>query len=235
MSEHDIFREVDEDLRREELAKLWDKYGIFALLGAALIVVTVGAYSFFDWWQTRISSDNGTAFYQATQLVKDGKDSEALAAYGKFAAEAPAGYRVLANLEVAALKVKEGNKAEAVALYDQISKSAEDAVLKNYATLQAATLRSDEADLKEMTDRLQGLNAANNPWRHSARELLGLAAFRSGDVAESEKLFGLILLDSQTPVAMRQRAQIMLSLLMKAPSKDASTGKDAAGKDTATQ
>lgn len=235
MSEHDIFREVDEDLRREEFAKLWDRYGVFVLLCAALIVITVGAYQFFQWRQNSISSENGKAFYQAAQLVKDGKDSEALAAYGTLAAQAPEGYRVLANLEIAALKVKEGKKAEAVALYDQVGKSAQDAVLKNYATLQAAALRSDEADLKEMTDRLQGLNTANNPWRHSARELLGLVAFRSGNVAESEKFFGQIRLDTQTPDEMRKRAENMLSLLVKVPAKDASTGKDAADKNTATQ
>ena len=228
MSNEDIFREVDEDLRREEIAKLWDKYGVFALIGAVCIVLAVAVFKAYGWWEAKQITENGTAFHQATGLVAASKNTEALAALDKLVKEAPAGYRMLAGLEVAALHTKEGRKAEAVAVYDRMAAGSGDATLKDFARLQAAALRLDDADAKEISGRLEGLNADTNPWRYSARELLGLAAFRSGNTVESEKLFVQILSDPFAPAEIRKRAQIMLTLLVKAPVPGKTGAKGAA-------
>jgi hypothetical protein len=228
MSEDDnIFREVDQDLRREELAKLWDKYGIFVLLGAFLIVAVIGGYNAYGWWLEKQSETYGTAFYQASQLAATNENSKALAAFEKLSKEAPTGYRLLADLRIASLTAKEGRKAEAVALFEKIAQKNEDATLRDYAILQAVVLRSDEATPQEMKQRLKGLNAANNPWRYSAKELLGLVAFRSGDTTESQKLFKQIQFDEKAPHQMRIRAGIILSLLAKTSDSDDSADKKA--------
>ncbi|MEJ2118656.1 MAG: hypothetical protein P8Y36_12505, partial [Alphaproteobacteria bacterium] len=108
----------------------------------------------------------------------------------------------------------------------------------DFAKIQAATLLVDEADAKEISRRVEGLNIDTNPWRYSARELLGLAAFRSGKLAESEKLFGQLVSDPSTPPEINKRAEVILSLIVKsetpATAKDESAPKEAA-KQQATQ
>lgn len=220
MSENDnIFREVDEDLRREQIAAMWDKYGVFILVGAALIIVVVGGYNVYNWWAAKRAAENGQAYYQATRLIDEKKGAEAIDALGKLASDAGGGYRTLSELRIAAAKAQDGHKSEAVALYEKIAQSGGDPILRDFATLQAATLRVDDADLKEMKERLSGLITDTNPWRYSAKELLGLAAFRSGDMGESEKIFGQILSDPTVPAEMRKRAEIMLALLVKTPKQ----------------
>jgi hypothetical protein len=228
MSEQDIFREVDEDLRREEIAKLWDKYGVLALIGAACIILAVGAYKGYGWWENKRATETGTAFHQAIELAGANKNADALTALGALAKTAPGGYRILASLEAAAVHVKEGRKGEAISLYETVAAGPGDATLKDFARLQAAALRLDDADAKEIASRLEGLNADNNPWRYSARELLGLAAFRSNNLVESEKLFGQILSDPFAPAELRKRAQIMLALLVKVTAPGKTGDKDAA-------
>jgi hypothetical protein len=232
MSEDNIFREVDEDLRREQIAAMWDKYGVYVLATAALIVVVVGGYNAYKWWQNKVASENGQAYYEATQLLDEKKGPEAVDALAKIAQNATGGYRTLARLQTAAAEAKAGRKADAVKLYEAIGESGADPMLRDYAKLQAATLRLDDADEAEMKQRLSGLNTDTNPWRYSAKELLGLSAFRSGNTGESEKIFNQILGDPSAPAESRRRAEIMLALLVKAP-KQASAAP--AGRTSQTQ
>ena len=234
MSDSDnIFREVDEDLRREQMAKIWDKYGVYIFACAALIIVVVAGYNGYKWWDNKRSAEGGTAFYEATRLIDEKKPAEAIDALTKLASTGSSGYKTLAQLRIAATKVQDGHKSEAIALYDQIAQSGVDPILRDFSKLQAASLRLDDADQKEIKDRVAGLNTDTNPWRYSAKELLGLAAFRSGDMSESEKVFGQILSDSGAPAEMRKRAEIMLALLVKAPKQ--SDAAPAAQKDSQTQ
>jgi hypothetical protein len=217
MSDDNIFREVDEDLRREQMTALLDKYGVYLLIGAAVIIVIVGGYNGYRWWSVKQAAENGAVYYRAAQLAQDKKPPEAIAAFSKIAAERSGGYRTLAELEIAALHAQEGRKVDAVAMYDHVAQTGADATLRDFARIQAAALRLDDADRAEMVKRLDGLNNANNPWRYSARELLALAAFRSGDTSESEKMFTQILTDGGAPAELRGRAEAMLALLVKTP------------------
>jgi hypothetical protein len=238
MSDSDnIFREVEEDLRREQLAKLWDRYGVYILGVAAFIVLFVGAFKGYQWHLARQAAENGAAFVEASALGDDKKYTEARDALAKLGRDGPAAYRVLARLEQAGLHVKEGRKAEAVALFDEVAGDpAADGILKDFAKVQGAALRLDEAEPAEIARRLDKLDADTNPWRYSARELLALSAYRSGNAAESEKLFTQILGDLFAPAEMRRRAESMLALLVKTsagngtqngaaknPAKDAAT------------
>jgi hypothetical protein len=228
-----IFREVDEEMRRAQLAAMWDKYGIYAMIAAGLIIAVAGGYNLNLWWQEKQAAENGQAYYRASELLADKKNAEALAAFGKLAKDGTSGYETLANLRLAAIHAEEGRKAEAVALYDTIAASGGDAVLRDFARLAAATIRVDEADYGEMQKRLDGLNKDTNAWRYSARELLALAAFRSGNSSESEKLYSEILGDPSAPAELRKRAEAMLALLVKA-SKQASSSAPG-DKDARTQ
>ena len=219
MSDDNIFREVDEDLRREQLAALWDKYGVYVLIGAALIIAVVAGYNAYHWWSERRAAQTGEAFYQASQLVDENKRVEALDAFGKLANSGGDGYRTLADLEIAAIYAREGRKKEAIELYEKVATDGADPILRDFATLQAATLRLDEADPGEIQKRVAGLNTDTNPWRYSAQELLGLAAFRSGNMAELEKVFSQLIGDPSAPAEIRRRAETILALLVKAPNK----------------
>jgi hypothetical protein len=241
MSDSDnIFREVEEDLRREQIVRMWDKYGVYILAAAVAVILFVGAFNGYRWYQSKQAMENGALFDQASRQVEEQKYGDAQAALAKLAQNAPGGYRVLSKLELAAINAKEGKKAEAVALYDEVSgDNGADGVLKDFAKVQAAALRVDDADQAEITRRLGGIDADSNPWRYSARELLALSAYRSGNVAESEKLFTRILSDPFAPAEMRKRAESMLALLVKT-SSGASAQTDtsqapAPQKDAATQ
>jgi len=47
----DIFHEVDEEVRREQLKKLWDRYGNYVVAAAFLLVAAVAAWRGYMWWE----------------------------------------------------------------------------------------------------------------------------------------------------------------------------------------
>jgi len=224
MSDDSIFREVDEAIRHDQLKTLWNKYGIILVSGAFLIIASVSGYKGWVYWQGEQAKTTGARFVGGLTQVEDGKTADALEVFKSISNDAPSGYRTLADFELAALHMKEGKKDEALRIYDELaSQSGIGAVLQGFAKIQAASLSLDIKPFAELETRLNGLLKSENSWRHSARELLGLSAYKAGDIKVAERFFNVILSDQQTPVNMRRRAEMMLSLMVQSGG-DASDG-----------
>jgi hypothetical protein len=208
-----LLREVDEELRREQLEKLWEKYGNYILAGAAVIVLIVGGWKI---WETRAiaAAEAGGARYEAAlSLAKAGKADEADKALSELAKEGGGGYGTLSKLSLAGNYLKAGKNADALALFDEIAQNSSDSLLSEFATLQAAALKVGDADFTEMQNRLNGLVMEGGPWRSAATELLGIAAYKAGKNDEASKYFTQLLGDSKTTTDMAERANMMLSVI----------------------
>jgi len=213
MSEGDIFREVEADLRREQLARYWHKYGIYVVASVLAIVLGVGGYQAWTWWQASRAASHGTDFIQASRLQSQDETDKAAQTFSALAEDGSAGYSALAQLRLAAISAAKGEKDAAVSAYDEVAKNANDSMLRDFARIQAATLLVDEAKPAEIEKRLEGMLETSNPWRHSAREMLALAAFRADQHDKARSLYQELLSDSETPAPMRRRAQMTLSLI----------------------
>ncbi len=224
MSDRDFFREVDEAVRQDRYKQLWDQYGVYVLGAAAAVVVGVAGYKGWIFWQEKRAGDAGAQFSQALRLEESADAAQAREILTTLAARGPEGYRVLARFQLAAAKAKEGETDQAVADYDALAKDpAVDPILRDHATLQAASLRLDKADYAEMEQRLKGLIDSGSAWRFSAQELLGLSAYRLKDMQEAEKQFSALLGNETTPPNMRERATMMLALIVGAAQASSTT------------
>ena len=211
----DIFQEVDEEVRREQLKKLWERYGGYVIAACIVVVIGVGAWRGYEWWQAKQAAQSGAAFEQAVTLAEQGKHQDAATAFAKLAADGTAGYRVLARLREAAELAATDRKA-AVAGYDAIA--ADNRVgqtIQDLAAVRAGFLLVDSAPYAEVLQRLEPAAAADRPFRHSARELLALSAWKAGDMAAARRWTETIISDPQTPAGPRRRAE-MLGVLIAA-------------------
>ena len=209
----DIFQEVDEEVRRERLIKLWQRYGNLIIALCILIVAAVGGWRGYEWWQTRKAAESGAAFEAAVRLAEDGKHQEAEAAFAKLAADGSAGYRPLARLRVAA-ELTGTDKAAAIKAYDEIAADRNAGqVIQDLAALRSGFLLVDTAPYSGIRQRLEPQTAADKPFRHSARELLALSAWKSGDTAAAKQWATMIINDSLTPQGTRSRAEVLTELI----------------------
>ena len=116
----ELFDEVDEDVRRDQLKKLWDQYSIYIVAGALLIIAAVGGWRGYQYLEAKKAAEAGAAFDKAVELSEANKHAEAEAAFTELAANAPWGYRMLARLRAAA-EVANRDPQAAAKLYDDIS------------------------------------------------------------------------------------------------------------------
>ncbi|MGZ3285962.1 MAG: tetratricopeptide repeat protein [Xanthobacteraceae bacterium] len=209
----ELFDEVDEEVRREQLKKLWEKYSIFIVAGALLIIAGVGGWRGYQYFEAKKAAEAGGAFDKAVELSDANKHAEAEAAFNDLAAKAPSGYRILARLRAAAEVAGRDPKA-AAKLYDDIAADRSvGAEQQDLARIRAAGLLVDSAGYSEMLQRLESSTGPEATFRHTARELLALSAWRANDTASARKWLDLIANDGETPPSLRSRAEALQALL----------------------
>ena len=209
----DIFHEVDEEVRRDQLKKLWDRYSIYLIAAAILIVAGIGAWRGYEYWIAQKAAAAGAAFEAAASLSEQGKHAEAEAAFAKIATEAPDGYRVLARFRAAA-ELAQLKSADAVKAYDDLAADgALGTTWQDLAAIRAGLLLVDSAPLADMRRRLEPLTEPGRSFRHTARELLALSAWRNHDIAATRRYLDLIASDAETPASTRARIDVLSALI----------------------
>lgn len=209
----DIFHEVDEEVRREQLKKLWDRYSIYLIALAVLIVAGIGAWRGYEYWVAKRAAAAGAVFETAMALSGDGKYAEAEAAFAKVAADSPEGYRVLARMRAAGA-LAQIKPADAIKAYDELSTDASlGAIWQDLAAIRAGLLLVDTASLSDMRRRLDQLAEPTRSFRHSARELLALSAWHNRDLSAAKRYLDMIASDAESPIGTRTRADVLSGLI----------------------
>ncbi|HMA57760.1 MAG TPA: tetratricopeptide repeat protein [Pseudolabrys sp.] len=209
----DIFHEVDEEVRREQLKKLWDRYSIYLIALAVLIVAAIGGWRGYEYWVAKKAAAAGADFEAAMTLSDEGKQAEAEAAFAKVAAEAPAGYRILARMRAASV-LAQSKPADAVKAYDELSADASlGTTWQDLAAVRAGMLLVDTAPLADMRRRLDQVAEPTRSFRHTARELLALSAWRNHDFTAARKYLDMIAGDADSPIGVRARADVLSALI----------------------
>jgi hypothetical protein len=209
----ELFNEVDEEVRRDQLKKLWDQYSIYIVAGALLIIAGVGGWRGYQYLEAQKAAEAGVAFDKAVELSEQNKHAEAAAAFTDLAAKAPSGYRMLARLRAAA-EVANRDPQAAAKLYDDIAGDRSvGAPEQDLAKVRAAGLLLETASYPNMLQRLEAATAPAATFRHTARELLALSAWRANDTAAARQWLDLIANDGETPPSLRSRAEALQALL----------------------
>lgn len=207
-----IFAEIDEEVRKERYKQLWDRYGTYVVAVAFVIVLGIGGWRGYQWWEARKAAEAGAAFEAAVALADEDKHAEAEAAFAKIAADAPSGYRVLARLREAASLAQRDPKA-AVNIYDQVATdSSAGQVLQDLANLRAGMALTDTDSYDALLARLEPLTGADRAFRHTARELLAFAAWRSNNSEAVKRWAEMIVTDGETPASTRSRIDMLMAL-----------------------
>jgi hypothetical protein len=231
-----LAREVDEELRREQLLKLWERFGTYIIAAAALIIAGIGGYKYLEHRRLLAAEAAGAQMALAVQEGAQNKTAEAEKALEAIARTGPSGYAVLARLRLAAAAREAGRTAEAASAYEAIAREGGlDPIFADYAQLQAATLTLDGASWTDIQNRLNGLAADNGPWRFSARELLALAAQKAGKIDEARSEYRYLLGDPATPPSIAERARVMMAMLTEGELVKAAPGEKTPSAEASAQ
>ncbi|NVK35336.1 MAG: tetratricopeptide repeat protein [Rhodobacteraceae bacterium] len=212
----DIFREVDEDIRKEKYNRLWDRFGPWVIGAAVLIVVATAGYRGWAYYERTQAQTAGDRFMHAVKLSEAGDFVGANQIYAELE-EARGGYPVIARMRAASDLAKAGKPGEALGAFDEIANdSGVERALRDIASLRAAYLAVDSEPYTAIADRVEGLTGADNSFRSAAREVLALAAWKAGDIETARQWIAAIDNDPQTPSDVTGRIDVLEKVIVAA-------------------
>lgn len=213
----DLFEEVEEELRRDQLKRFGQKVAPWAIGVLAGVVVIGGGLVGYDAWQTRRAEAASVAYDEALNQVQQGDLEGAFNAFGEASAGAPAIYRYMALSQQAGIRVQQRRNEDALALLDQAADAAPRGkaglIVADFARIKAAMLVLDTAPLEQTQARLDPLTGEDRPYSAVACYLRALARLKAGrkDEARAEFMAVSALLDA--PDAITQQAQAAVRLI----------------------
>lgn len=208
-----LMTEIEDDLRGEELAKLWKQYGNIIIAVVTVVIATVIGWQV---WRQNVESarkELALQYEAATNLVAEGNFENALTGYAAVAEKKGEGYAALAQLQKAALAKERGDLPGALAAYQALaSDSKADPIFRDLATVLRALHGLDTENALQLEASLKPLLDPSNAFSHTARELTVLLASKQGDNARALKIAEDLVSDSTTPAGIRQRAEEFATL-----------------------
>ena len=209
-----FYREVDEELRRDQMKSYWERYGKLVIAGIVLVLAAIGG---FIWWQNQKVVKAGEQGEQLIAAFEDISARRKAAAVGKLDALAKSGsegHRAAALLTKADLAIEGGDLKGAAATFKQI---ADDSSLaqpyRDVALIRMTAIELDTLPPQAVVDRLKGLAVAGNPWFGSAGEMVAISYLRMNKPQQAGALFAAMAKDKRLPDTLRSRATQMAGSL----------------------
>jgi hypothetical protein len=203
----ELIREVDEELQRDKLLALWNRYGALILALAVAVVLASAGWLGWQQWRERALTEQALTFERAKSLAASGAHEQAAQAYAEIAGSGSGGFASLAGLRRAEALLLAGDRGAAIDVLEGLAaSSSSDPLLRRLASLQSLALQIDAGDPALLMPRLEALAAENDPWQPWARELLAIVKTRTGAHQEARDLLDAVANDPTVPRNMQQRA-----------------------------
>lgn len=228
MSEQNIFREVDEELRSDRMRALWRRFAPYVIGAAVGVVLVVAANEGWTWYHANNAAKSSDELYAAFELIDGGDLPAAQTQLDALIADGSGSYPVLAQFRKAGVLVKEGAIADAVAAYDALANSQSNPRLRELALVLGGTLMVDAGTLDDVESRVGSIAVEGSPLRNAAREALGLAQYKAGDFTAAQASFEAVVNDPLAQSTVRNRMGYYLAQLLSQGAIAAEPATDAA-------
>jgi hypothetical protein len=215
----DIFREVEEDVRKEKLEKFWKAYGDYIIALVALIILGIAGFELWQRYQAN-QRDKASIAFSAAQRITDPR--RAADAFADLAKTAPNGYRLLSRLEQADGMLAAGQHETAVALYKEIANEDKGGI-GAVARMRAAWATVDTTSRADLQTLLAPLETASSAWKPMADEIFAYSDYRNHNLAKATQEFDALANDPATPGALKSRARAMAAFLKQGGEKNFGT------------
>ena len=208
-----LFREVDEEVRQDRFQEIWKRFGVYLVIG--VVVIVGGTIAFVLWRDAQQSARDADSTRFLDAVVQESVQADsALTELRALAQDGTPAYRFLAQLREGRLLASQGDKAQALAVFDSVAADSDlRGTYRDLARLLAVANGLDVLSLAEVEARIGPLNTDGNPFRVTAREFLAVAAIQAGERERAAELLRANQVDSTAPVASRARATELLTAI----------------------
>lgn len=210
-----LIQEIDDELKQENLQKLWNDYGVYLLAAAVALVVGVAGFKGWQSYDLKQRAAAAERFVAAQELASADKKDAATEAFSKIAGDAGTGYAMLARFQVAALAAKKGKPADAVMSYTAIAdNSGIEQIYRDLAVVLGALSELEaKSGANALVKRAENIAKGTGPWRYNAREVIAMSLMQGGDRKTARERYAALAKDAAAPQGLRTRAEEMETIL----------------------
>ena len=206
MSE-EIISEIEEDLQKERIKKLWSLYGKYISSFILLVVVMIGGWQFYNYWENKKNSNASNAFLNILNL-SDENPGLAIKKIDELS-KMPKGYETLLKFKKASLLNDSGQKSEAQLMWTEIySDNSNENIYKNMAIFFSLMNDKNQPNLLKALD---DIIEENNYLSQFSKELKASIYFENERMKEAKDLLNEIL----TSGNINQRTQERITNILK--------------------
>ena len=209
-----FLREVDDELRRDELAGFWEKWGRWVIGGIVGALAIFGGVLYWQQHTEDAAGVEGERLQAAFESIGTNNFGAAATPLAQIAGSQRAGYRALAMFTQGDVLLQKQDLKGAAAKFGQIAGDASlGKPFRDLALLRQTTAEYDALKPQVVIERLRPLAVPGNAWFGSAGELVAIAYARSGRRDLAGALFSQIARNDDVPDTIRQRAVQMAGVL----------------------
>ncbi len=209
-----FYREVDEELRREQMKTTWQRYGKWIIAAVILFLAAIAGYLYWQNYQQEQAGKRGEELSAVFEDIQANRMKGAETKLDSIAKEGGPGYRAAALLTKADLAIAQNNVPAAVASFKAVAEDeALPAPYRELALIRQTAAEYDSLQPGVVIQRLQSLAVAGNPWFGSAGEMVALAYLKQQKNADAARIFAAMAKDQSIPASIRSRSVQMAGAL----------------------
>ena len=208
-----LLREVADDVKNDQLRQIWDKYGIFIIIGVALVLTLTISYESIKNWQIKKQQEVSNAYSVALSLQNQGRLDESLEVYNQLASNSSGIYADISKLQIASIYMEQDKLADATNVLELLAKEGNVAQMRDVAALKLAAYKLDhKAPAEEIIELLRPLieRASSS---NMAQELMAMLYVRENDITNAMVEYEKIAYSDSAADSMKARAQDMMNIL----------------------
>nr|WP_238934815.1 tetratricopeptide repeat protein [Maricaulis parjimensis] len=210
------------------------KYGPWALGGAIGIIAVAAGYQAWQAYRLGEREASSEAFISAIRASEENQLALAATGFETLAETGAAGYPALALMQRANVALNEGDTAAAADFFEQAAAATSEPLVSDLAEIRAVWARWDMLSAADVEIRLTPLTQDTAPYRFLARETIGAAALRDGDLTRARSAYQFISFAFEAPEGVRRRAQEALAIIERDEALAAPASEAAPAEDTQT-
>ena len=206
-------REVDEELQRERLRALWQKYR-FAVIGlvVGILLTTIGTEIYHSWRQ-KVSLSESDSFENAAVLAYTGETDKAVEILKKLAADGKTGYAPLAEMKLAGIYFAQNKNDTAVESLNKVMNSNAPEQLKAVATIAYVGQQFETEDAAKLQGMLKPYLSGTSNFVGSAAELSAALYLKENNKTAAVDVLNQTINNPKTAPAVKQRLTELLSVI----------------------
>ena len=214
INEDALLREVVDEVKNEQLQQIWNKYGLFIIVGIALILTATISFESIKTWRDKKNQELSNAYSVAMSLHDQGRLDESLDVYTSLSDKASGIYQDLSRLQMANIKIAQNKKDEA---FDILQNLVDDKnalkQLRDVAAIKLASYKLDTTASAEEIEALLKPLADDEKTSNIATELLAMLYIREGDIEKAKNEYSKITVSENASANVKSRALDMLNIM----------------------